>query len=233
MRLRMGVGVVVVALLGVLLAVPGAHGAVGRGGVDCARVKCIALTYDDGPAAVSTGQLLEHLRARGAKATFFMVGAQVVKYPGVARRVAAEGHEIANHTYGHKDLRKLTAAGVRREVLNSAGAIFQATGKRPVLVRPPYGAMNAKVRANLRAPIILWSVDTRDWADRNARVVAQRVLAQARPGAIVLMHDIHASTAAAAPAIIDGLRRQGYHLVTVSELYAGRGLQPGTTYSRR
>ncbi|MDI2129586.1 polysaccharide deacetylase family protein [Yinghuangia seranimata] len=201
--------------------------------VDCSRVKCIALTYDDGPASSSTARLLDTLKANGVKATFFMVGSQVARNPKTARRVAAEGHEIGNHTYSHKDLRRLTASKIRSEVARGATAIRNATGVEPTLVRPPYGSFNATVRANVNAPMILWSVDTRDWADRNASVVASRVIARARPGAIVLMHDIHPTTAAAAPRIIAALARQGYVFVTVSELLAGRALANGKAYSQR
>lgn len=108
----------------------------------------------------------------------------------------------------------------------AATAITRATGRYPQLVRPPYGAHNERVRAAIKAPVVMWSVDTRDWADRDARVVTSRVLANVRPGSIVLMHDIHRSTADAAPAIITGLRKKGYRLVTVSELYGGAKLTP-------
>lgn len=224
-------------LMGLLLLLtgwaPSASAAAQAGSVDCARQKCIALTYDDGPGSASTRALLEHLRARGVKATFFMVGAQVAKYPSMAKRVAAHGHEIANHTYSHKNLRRLSAAKIRSEVARGAAAIRKATGTTPTLVRPPYGAYNAKVRNAVGAPLIMWSVDTRDWADRSASVVASRVIAQARPGSIVLMHDIHKTTAAAAPRIIDTLAKKGYKFVTVSELLRHKKLKNGTVYAKR
>ncbi|MEU8133677.1 polysaccharide deacetylase family protein [Streptodolium elevatio] len=231
MRVRAVVGGLVVVLLSALLG-PGA-GTAEAAGVDCRHAKCVALTYDDGPAAASTGRLLDHLRAHRAKATFFMLGVQADKFPRVARRVADEGHEIANHTYAHKDLRTLSTTAVRREVSRSATAITRATGRYPSLVRPPYGAHNERVRAAIKAPVVMWSVDPRDWADRDARVVTSRVLGNVRPGSIVLMHDIHRSTADAAPAIITGLRKRGYHLVTVSELYGGTRLTPGRVYTKR
>lgn len=232
MRIRAVVGALVVVLLSALLG-PGAGTARAAAGVDCRRVKCVALTYDDGPAAASTGRLLDHLRAHRAKATFFMLGTEAATYPRVARRVADEGHEIANHTYGHKDLRKLSSSDVRREVVLGGAAITRATGQFPRYVRPPYGALNARVRAAVNAPIVTWNVDPRDWADRNARIVTARVLGDVRPGSIVLMHDIHPTTADAAPAIIGGLRKKGYHLVTVSELFGGARLTPGTVYRSR
>ncbi|MCF2529318.1 polysaccharide deacetylase family protein [Yinghuangia soli] len=227
--------VAVVTGLLMLLAggTPSASAAPQARAVDCARLKCIALTYDDGPAAASTGALLAHLRARGAKATFFMVGAQAARHPAMAARVAAGGHEIGNHTYSHKDLRKLSPAKIRTEVARSAAAIRRATGRTPALMRPPYGAHDAKVRSAVGAPLIMWSIDTRDWADRNASVVASRVIAQARPGAIVLMHDIHATTAAAAPRILDTLAKRGYTFVTVSELLGNRRLAKGAVYAKR
>lgn len=110
----------------------------------------------------------------------------------------------------------------------------QTTGQRTTLMRPPYGATNQTVRSvegRLGLAEILWSVDPQDWKDRNTATVTQRVLAAAKPGAIVLMHDIHPTTVAAAPAIIDGLRKRGYRLVTVSQLLGKP--TPGRTYSSR
>ncbi|WP_436774572.1 polysaccharide deacetylase family protein [Yinghuangia sp. YIM S09857] len=231
MRVRAFVGGLVVVLLSALLG-PGA-GTAHADSVDCRRAKCVALTYDDGPAAESTGILLDHLRAHRVRATFFMLGVQADRFPRVARRVADEGHEIANHTYGHKDLRTLRTAEVRREVVRGAAAVARATGRHPSLVRPPYGSQDQRVRAAINAPVVLWSVDPRDWADREARTVTSRVLGAVRPGSIVLMHDIHRSTADAAPAIVTGLRKQGYRLVTVSELYGGAKLTAAKVYRQR
>ena len=198
--------------------------------VNCRRLKCVAITYDDGPSGY-TDQLLKTLAAKKAKATFFMLGQQVATYPSVAKRVAQGGHEIGVHTWDHKSLPNLAPATMRSEISRTAAIIQQKTGVKPTLSRPPYGATNNTVRAQERAAglaEILWSIDTLDWKDRNSRIVTQRVLSQTKRGSIVLMHDIHKTTVDAAPAIIDGLQKRGFTLVTVSELLGQT--KPGVTY---
>jgi peptidoglycan/xylan/chitin deacetylase (PgdA/CDA1 family) len=201
--------------------------------VNCAIHKCVALTYDDGPAG-STPALLRTLAAKKAPATFFVLGQQATKYPATMRAIRNAGHEIGVHTWDHANLTKLSSASVTSELDRSIAAVRQTTGQRTTLMRPPYGATNQTVRSvegRLGLAEILWSVDPQDWKDRNTATVTQRVLAAAKPGAIVLMHDIHPTTVAAAPAIIDGLRKRGYRLVTVSQLLGKP--TPGRTYSSR
>jgi peptidoglycan-N-acetylglucosamine deacetylase len=211
--------------------------------VDCAVVKSIALTFDDGPGPHAE-RLLDELAARRARATFFDVGQNAAARPELVRRQREEGHEIGNHSWSHPDLTRLAPDEVRAELDRTGEAIRDATGaEAPTLLRPPYGTHDAAVRDVARRmgmPLILWSVDTEDWKDdRDAAHVTNAVLSGARPGAIVLMHDIHATTPDALPAILDGLAADGYTFVTVSELYAGTGagtdtgagvLQPGELY---
>ena len=198
---------------------------------NCAAGKCVALTFDDGPGA-HTNRLLDMLDQREVKATFFVLGSQAQKQPGVLRRMQASGHHIGNHSWGHPDLTRLDAAQVQRELVNTNSVIQQATGQSPTLARPPYGAVNNDVLAQLAQAglaSVLWSVDTRDWADRDSQIVCHRAVTGARAGAIILMHDIHATSVDAVPCIIDGLTKQGYTLVTVPQLLGQT--TPGAMYT--
>ena len=192
------------------------------GAVDCNAQKCLALTFDDGPGA-STPELLDSLKTHGARATFFMIGRQVAPEAAVVKRVHDEGHEIGNHTWDHKDLTTLSAAEIRSQIDRTSDAIVAAAGVRPVLVRPPYGAVNDTVVSILNAPVILWNVDPQDWKDRNADTVYNRVIENAGPGSIVLSHDIHETTVQAYARLVPQLIENGFMLVTVSELL---GLDP-------
>ncbi|MEV4581696.1 polysaccharide deacetylase family protein [Nonomuraea jabiensis] len=189
--------------------------------VDCRRVKCVALTFDDGPGPY-TDTLLAYLAAYRARATFFVVGGNVVAYPGVLHRTAAAGHEIGNHTWSHPDLTMLSPARVRAQLGRTDQAIRAVTGMVPRLVRPPYGAFNATVRRQTGRPMVLWSVDTLDWRYRSSARVARRALRSVRPGSVILFHDIHPTTVRAIPRVLRKLAGRGYRFVTVSELFGGR-----------
>lgn len=196
--------------------------------------KVIALTYDDGPGA-HTGRLLDILRDKQAKATFYVIGRQVPTHADLIKRIIAEQHEIGNHTWDHPNLSKLTVPQVEKQLTDTTKAIKNAEPQAQVrTVRPPYGAYSQgvlDVMARQGLSNLMWSVDTRDWADRKADVVCNRAVTSAQPGAIILLHDIHGSSVDATPCIIDALKKAGYKLVTVSELFGGQ-LKPGLTYSR-
>jgi peptidoglycan/xylan/chitin deacetylase (PgdA/CDA1 family) len=202
--------------------------------VDCRRVKCVALTFDDGPGPY-TKRLLAMLRKEKVHATFFSVGEMVAARPGVEKQIAKEGHEIGNHSWSHPALPKLTSTAILSQLDRTARTIAKATGTKPTLVRPPYGAYTTRVRKLIGGehdPVVLWSVDPLDWKYRNSNSVYHRVTSQTKPGSIVLMHDIHGTTVAAVPRIIANLRARHYHFVTVSELYGGH-LKAGHVYTDR
>lgn len=184
----------------------------------------IAITFDDGPDPELTPRLLDMLKERGIKATFFVVGKNVEEYPSIVGRMALEGHEVANHSWSHPTLTKLGFESFRKQIENTNEAIAKATGKRPVLMRPPYGATNVSLNKRLNEQfglkVILWSVDPLDWKYRNSNRVYSSIIQNTRPGAIILAHDIHATTVAAMPATLDALLAKGYKFVTVSELIA-------------
>jgi peptidoglycan/xylan/chitin deacetylase (PgdA/CDA1 family) len=199
-----------------------------RSGVTFSRVAVsqpyIALTFDDGPHPKNTPRLLDMLRERNVKATFYVIGRNVDLYPNVLRRTVSEGHEVGNHTYSHPILSKLSDSAVREELTKCRDAVARAAGVQPRTMRPPYGALLQRqrewVRAELNYPTIMWSVDPLDWKRPGASVITSRMLAGTTPGAILLAHDLHAGTVDAMPATIDGLLNKGYKFVTVSQLLA-------------
>ena len=184
----------------------------------------IAMTFDDGPSAENTPRLLEMLKQRNIKATFFLIGQNVASNPDLVRRILAEGHEIGNHSWTHPQLSRLSDQKVTAEITKTQDAIKDASGFTPTLLRPPYGAITSRQREWIEnqfgLSIILWSVDPFDWKRPGASVISQRILSQARPGAIILSHDIHKQTVDAMPATLDGLMRKGFKFVTVSQLIA-------------
>ena len=182
--------------------------------------KVIALTFDDGPGPY-TAQLLDILDQHSAKATFFLIGSKVSSQANVVRSIQARGHQLGNHSWSHPELPKLPVDQIAGEIDRTNDAIKQATGVTPTVMRPPYGAVNSAVLEQLRLrgmSSILWSVDTRDWADRNSEIICSRAVAGAHPGAIILMHDIHQTSVGAVPCILSALKQQGYSFVTVQGL---------------
>ncbi len=184
----------------------------------------LALTFDDGPEPELTPRLLDILKDRGVKATFFVLGQCVLNHPDVAKRIVAEGHEIANHSWSHPLLTRLSDNAVRSQLRRTHDIVKKTTGVTMQHMRPPYGGITNRhanwIYKEFGYKTILWSVDPKDWKDRNARLVSQRLISGAHPGGILLAHDIHASTVAAMPTTIDALLAKGFRFVTVSELLA-------------
>lgn len=186
--------------------------------VDCRKIACVALTFDDGPAPTTPG-LLDILRKAKVRATFFVIGRNVTAQPQVVRREVAEGHVVGNHTWSHRDLAALSAEDQQREVDLTSEELAKV-GVRTTLLRPPYGSFDKRSR-RLGSALVLWDVDPLDWRDHDAALIARRVVSSAHRGSIVLLHDIHPTTVAAVPAIIQGLRAKGLTLVTVPEVLGG------------
>lgn len=183
----------------------------------------IAITFDDGPHPDFTPRLLDMLKERHIKATFFMVGRCVVTYPQIVKRIADEGHEVANHSWSHPLLTSMSTTGVESQLRRTHDAIVKACGIAPLLYRPPYGEARLSQRKRIHEtfgyPTILWDVDPLDWQHpRTAQKVHDRVLAQTKSGSIILCHDIHETTVAAMPATLDALKARGYQFATVSQL---------------
>lgn len=174
----------------------------------------IRLTFDDGPSAY-TDQVLNILSRYNVRATFYLIGRDVKRYPGTVQRIVNEGHRVANHSFSHPNLANLSRAGVVQELQNTQDAIRSVSGVTPTAFRPPYGSVNHTVRevaSSMGLSIDLWSVDPLDWTQPGAGVITQRVLSQDGPGAVILLHSIYKQTADALPGIIEGIRAQGYTL---------------------
>ncbi len=190
----------------------------------------IAMTFDDGPSATLTPKLLDLLAGHHIKATFFVIGENVAEHPEIVARAAREGHEIANHSWSHPNFSKMGDESVRRQLQQTDDAIKNATGKRPTLMRPPYGSITARekrwIHDEFGYDIILWDVDPYDWKRPGPAVVRARILKETRPGSIILSHDIHPGTIEAMPSTFDELEAKGFKFVTVSELIRMAAARP-------
>lgn len=202
--------------------------------VDCKKLKCVALTYDDGPSPY-TPKLLKAFTDRHANATLFMLGNAAQTYPQTVKQAYDQGFEIANHTYDHQAISGLSDAKVAWEVTTTNAALKKITGQEPTLMRPPYAARTKRTDAVVGkaglAPVV-WNNSPEDWVagHNTAAVITKLTLERTSPGSIILMHDIHPWTVDAAPAIIDGLQKKGYTLVTVTQLLSST--TPGVLYPK-
>ncbi|WP_159941308.1 MULTISPECIES: polysaccharide deacetylase family protein [unclassified Nocardiopsis] len=203
----------------------------GDPGLDCSRAKCIALTFDDGPAP-TTPHLLDLLAEEGVKASFFLNGDPALTRPGVLRRAYAEGHELASHNDQHEHMTKaFSGEELAGQVAAVSAMVRRQTGHTVTLFRPPYGDSSPRVLAEIGRQgmaEILWSLDSGDWGGADRDEIAENVLEQAEPGAVVLLHDTLAPTLAAVPEIIERLRGRGYEFATVSQVYDGP--EPGSSH---
>lgn len=190
------------------------------------NTKAVALTYDDGPSKY-TNQILDCLETHGAKATFFVVGTNVNRYPEILQRAHSLGMEIGNHTVNHPNLKNLSPSAVASEMNTNAEYIENAIGIRPKIVRPPYGSYSKSTLSCANQPFILWSIDTLDWKTRNADKTISAVLSKVEDGDIILMHDLYSATATATERIVPALVDMGFDLVTVSELANRKGITMG------
>ncbi|WP_067963165.1 polysaccharide deacetylase family protein [Nocardiopsis trehalosi] len=200
--------------------------------LDCDRVPCVALTFDDGPGE-HTERLLDELDAYSAKATFYVLGTMVEAMPDVVARAAEEGHEIGGHSWDHDDLATKTGPEVAEDNKRTAAAIEEAAGAPPRTMRPPYGTYSDASLENTDLPVILWDVDTQDWRTEKPEKIVETTVKGTTPGSIVALHDIHPQSVDAVPGILRELHAKGYHFVTVSELFGDGELKAGTTYRRR
>lgn len=193
--------------------------------------KVIALTFDDGPDPAYTSQIAALLKEYNAKATFFMVGSRVKQFPELARQLARENHELANHTYSHPDVRRISEERLQAEMEKTQETIYESTGIRPHLFRPPGGyysdaVVNVAKRGGFLVVMWSWHQDTRDWSDPGVQKIVHKVLTNARNGDIVLFHDYGGNrkqTVEALREILPKLRERGYHFVTVSDLMSQYG----------
>lgn len=191
----------------------------------------VALTIDDGPYAPVGNRILDCLAEHDARATFYVVGNRCDNYVEEMQRIAADGHELGNHTYSHKYLVNLGAEAIRQEIAGGVEAIQNTSGVVPATVRLPGGLKNETVLANVDAPMIMWSIDTLDWQTKNAQHTVDAVLGSVKDGDIILIHELYGATADAVIQLVPALIERGYQLVTVSELASHRGgMEAGKIY---
>ena len=187
------------------------------------NTNAIGLTFDDGPHPKNTPRLLDMLKERGIKATFFLIGKNAATHPEIVRRIVAEGHEVANHTWDHKMLRSMGPEKIFEELQKTQDAIVAGCGVTPSLYRPPFGAINSKqakaVAEHFHYTAINWEVDTNDWkSPRSIAKVHDTILKDAHAGSIILCHDIHVETIDAMPSTLDDLKAKGFLFMTISQL---------------
>lgn len=191
--------------------------------------KRIALTFDDGPSATTTPQVLDILKKYNVKATFFILGQNVPGNEEILKRIVAEGHEVASHTWDHANLVTLSGDQVKQEMDQTQDVIKKVTGQAPTMMRPPYGSVNQSVMSVMQLPVIYWSVDSKDWQSRNPGAILNEVKTHTYPGSIILMHDIHQPTVDSLTPVLEHLLGQGYQPVTVSDRL-GKKLNPQLIY---
>ena len=181
-------------------------------------IKKIALTFDDGPHPKYTEQLLDGLKSRGVKATFFVTGEHASLHPDVIERMSEEGHLIGNHTYSHMQLRTGNREQFKEELIKTNQVIREITGEDVLYVRPPYGTWDKSFESELNMFPVLWTIDPLDWCSDNADRVADKVVKKAGENDIILMHDYYESSVTAALEVVDELQKEGYTFVTVEEI---------------
>ncbi len=181
-------------------------------------VRMIALTFDDGPHKTYTPMLLDGLKERGVKATFFLMGENISGNEELVNRMQEEGHLIGNHSYRHIQLTKAGEDAVCRSVEQTEEIIQDITGDRPQYLRPPYGDWNENLECRMNLTTVFWTVDSLDWKLKNTDRIVRRVEKAVKEGDIILMHDIFPTSVEAALQLVDRLQVEGYQFVTVDEL---------------
>lgn len=194
----------------------------------------IALTFDDGPSQY-TNRILEILTENDAVATFFVVGERADLYPEVLQNIVAQGSEIGNHSWSHRNLEKISKNSAIAQLKDTNDAVKRITGVDIKVMRPPYGAHNKTVRnicKDMDMTIATWTLDTKDWATKSSRSTYRTIMKEVENGCIILCHDIHEPTLTAMETVIPELVEKGYQLVTVSELlsFTATGGEAGKVY---
>lgn len=178
----------------------------------------LALTFDDGPHPNYTAQLLDGLKKRGVKATFFVTGEHAELHPEIIKRMSEEGHCVGNHTYSHMQLKASNKEAFKQELIKTNEIITGITGEEVLYVRPPYGTWDKKFETELNMFPVLWSVDPLDWCSSNVSCITEKVVNKVKENDIILMHDYYDTSVTAALKIVDELLEEGFEFVTVEEI---------------
>lgn len=185
---------------------------------DTDTIKKVALTFDDGPHKVYTPQLLDGLKERNVKATFFLIGKNIDGNEEIVQRMANEGHLIGNHTYNHVRLTEQVDSKANQEIMKTNQIIYDITGMNTIYIRPPFGSWNEDLECAYNMMTVLWDVDPHDWKTKSSRQVVRHVIKNADDGDIILLHDVYPTSVEAAFEIIDELKAKGYEFVTIDQL---------------
>ncbi|MCX5696950.1 MAG: polysaccharide deacetylase family protein [Candidatus Omnitrophica bacterium] len=193
--------------------------------------KVVAITFDDGPSPVWTPKILDALKKAGVKATFFMIGEHIVRYPEVARRVRDEGHEIGNHSYDHHVLLRYSMDSLAQEIKKDEKVIQEVTGVTTHYFRPPKAWLTSKEKKKVEGMgyrVVLWSLNSKDWVTFDEKYIVGYLARNIRPGDIILFHDSggvfvteggnRSETVKAIPRLVEKLRAKGYKFVTITGL---------------
>lgn len=190
-------------------------------GYNKSAVKVVALTFDDGPIPEYTEKHVDILKSMGVKATFFVIGKNAQKHPELLKYIYENGNEIGLHSYSHFNMSKMKPEQMVDELYKTQKIVVEATGIKPTLFRPPYGAFNKallEISDALGLHVVLWNVDPDDWRNPGMQNLVERVVSHAKNGSVILMHEGKPHTLAALPQIIEKLKSEGYNFVTISEL---------------
>ena len=221
-----GVGLGLLVMCFVLALTPVGEPVQSAGGEAAVEVPVVALTFDDGPRADTTGWLLEQLELREVPATFFMVGSRIPGNEDLIRQMKEQGCQIGVHTYDHVDVTGLSQTDFDLQIGKTCTLLREILGEGNYWLRPPYGFVDQGVRTWSDGPIILWSVDPEDWKDHDVERIVASVVERVEDGDVILMHDIYQSSAEAAIRIVDALEEKGFCFVTVEQLMARQGIAP-------
>lgn len=186
----------------------------------------VALTFDDGPNTETTGKILDVLEKYNCRATFFLVGNRINRNKNVVKRAYELGCDIGNHTYSHARLFKMKKKSIKKEIEKTNDILKELIGDKAHFVRTPYGAQTKHVLKSVKYPVILWSIDTMDWASHDKKKISKKVIGKVKDGDIILMHDLYKDTVAAVENIVPKLIEQGYQLVSMSEMFNAKGIKP-------
>ena len=178
----------------------------------------VAITFDDGPSSTCTPVLLDGLKERGVKATFFLIGENVEKNPELVKRLYKEGHLIGNHTYHHVEITMVSNEVAYQEIMDADDAIYSITGKHTEYMRPPFGLWQRSLELDLEVMPVMWTIDPLDWTTENVDEIVNKVVTEAEENDIILLHDYYDSSVKAALQIVDQLKERGFTFVTVEEL---------------
>jgi peptidoglycan-N-acetylglucosamine deacetylase len=187
------------------------------------RYKNICLTFDDGPNPTYTPLILQILKEKKVRATFFLIGQHAQQHPDLVKKIYESGHELGDHTFSHVELPKIQSNKIKQEVETTRRIVESAAGAKIFLFRPPWGVFDGRSLAEIamrKFDTVLWSVDSRDWSRPGIAQIQATVLEKAGNGSIILFHDDHDQIVQALPDIISNLQERGYQFITVSEMMA-------------